>query len=121
NGVFAVPKDSDQDRLIVDAVFANAWFATPPKTKLPDPSHLARLVTDRSAGPLFVAKLSSAEGTSFSWMVEAAAWEPRGVYTSEVARLWTSDYLWTCLSISGSARQHNLSLDTALTKCAYPR
>ena len=50
-------------------------------------------------------------------MVEAAAWEPRGVYsvTPEVARLslsqWTSDYLWTCLSISGSARQHNLSLD----------
>jgi len=68
--------------------------------------------------------MSSAEGTSFSWMVEAAAWEPRGVYsvTPEVARLslslWTSDYLWTCLSISGSARQHNLSLDTPLTKCA---
>jgi len=33
--------------------------------------------------------MSSAEGTSFSWMVEAAAWEPRGVYsvTPEVARL----------------------------------
>ncbi len=35
-------------------------------------------------------------------------------------RLWTSDFLRTCLSISGSARQHNLSLDTPHTKCAYP-
>ena len=56
NGVFAVPKDTDQDRLIIDAVFANAWFTIPPKVKLPDPSHLARLVTTSQSGPLFVAK-----------------------------------------------------------------
>ena len=55
-GVFAVPKDTDQDRLIIDAVFANAWFTTPPKVKLPDPSHLAKLVTTSLSGPLFVAK-----------------------------------------------------------------
>ena len=35
NGVFAVPKDTEQDRLIIDAVFANAWFTIPPKVKLP--------------------------------------------------------------------------------------
>jgi hypothetical protein len=37
-------------------VFANAWFTTPPKVKLPDPSHLARIVTTSLSGPLFVAK-----------------------------------------------------------------
>src|SRR5262249_3906450 len=64
--------------------------------------------------------MSSAEGTSFSWMVEeadvGAAWR----LSFEVARLWTSAYLWTCLSISGSARQNNLSLDTPFKLCAYP-
>lgn len=55
NGVFAVPKDAAEDRLIVDAVFANACFAEPSKVRLPDPSHLARLRVPKGRR-LFVAK-----------------------------------------------------------------
>jgi hypothetical protein len=71
NGVFAVPKDSDQDRLIIDAVFANAWLTTPAKVKLPDPSHLARLTTSASSGPLFVAK---SDLSNFYHHLELPAW-----------------------------------------------
>lgn len=49
NGVFAVPKDSTEDRLIIDAVFANAYFTTPAKVELPDPSHLARLCASKGS------------------------------------------------------------------------
>jgi hypothetical protein len=56
NGVFAVPKDAEEDRLIIDAVFANAWFATPAKVQLPDPSHLAKVQCDPKHGPIYVAK-----------------------------------------------------------------
>jgi len=56
NGVFCVPKDDKEDRLIIDAVFANAWFVEPAKVRLPDPSHLARLIVSADSGPLYVAK-----------------------------------------------------------------
>jgi hypothetical protein len=57
NGVFCVPKDTKEDRLIIDAVFANAHFVEPIKVQLPDPSHLARLMLDPiHKGPVYVAK-----------------------------------------------------------------
>lgn len=49
NGVFAVPKDTQEDRLIIDAVFANAFFLPPAKVELPDPSHLARLCATKGS------------------------------------------------------------------------
>ena len=55
NGVFAVPKDTQEDRLIIDAVFANAFFSTPTKVELPDPSHLARLCAS-SGSSVYVIK-----------------------------------------------------------------
>jgi hypothetical protein len=55
NGVFAVPKDAAEDRLIIDAVFANAHFCPPAKVRLPDPSVLARVVVPPGSR-LFVTK-----------------------------------------------------------------
>jgi hypothetical protein len=55
NGLFAVPKDAAEDRFIIDAVFANAWFAQPVKARLPDPSVLARLSVPAGAR-LFITK-----------------------------------------------------------------
>ncbi len=55
-GVFAVPKDKDSDRLIIDARPANTVFAKPDPVKLPTPDLLARLSTDGSR-PFFVAKV----------------------------------------------------------------
>lgn len=43
NGVFAVGKDEESDRLIIDAQPANRLFADPPHVALPDPSHLVQL------------------------------------------------------------------------------
>ena len=43
NGIFAVHKDADYDRLIIDARFANDWFVEPPKTPLPTPAHVVQL------------------------------------------------------------------------------
>jgi hypothetical protein len=47
-------------------------------------------------------RMSSAEGTSFSWTVEEAAWVRRRV-SCELVHLWTSDFLWTfglCVDMS---------------------
>ena len=55
NGVFAVPKDEQEDRFIIDAVFANAHMVEPQKSHLPDPSHLSKLVLQQP-GPLYVVK-----------------------------------------------------------------
>ena len=43
NGVFAVGKDADSDRLIIDAQPANRLFVDSPHVSLPDPSHLVQL------------------------------------------------------------------------------
>ena len=43
NGVFAVLKDADADRLIIDAQPANRLFIDSPAVRLPDPSHLVQL------------------------------------------------------------------------------
>lgn len=43
NGVFAVGKDAESDRLIIDAQPANRQFVDPPHVTLPDPSHLVQL------------------------------------------------------------------------------
>jgi len=43
NGVFAVGKDADADRLIIDAQPANRLFVDSPRVSLPDPSHLVQL------------------------------------------------------------------------------
>jgi hypothetical protein len=53
NGLFCVPKGDDKLRLIMDARPCNALFLEPPDPKLPNPSVLARLVSDRE---FFVAK-----------------------------------------------------------------
>ena len=55
NGLFATPKDANEDRLILDGVFANALFAKPDKARLPDPSVLARIVVP-AGSRLHVAK-----------------------------------------------------------------
>lgn len=47
NGLFAVEKDENSDRLIIDARIANCYFVLPPHTKLPSPSHLVSLVIPR--------------------------------------------------------------------------
>jgi len=47
NGVFAVVKDSDADRLIIDAQPANRLFVDPPHVLLPNPSHLVQLHAER--------------------------------------------------------------------------
>lgn len=43
NGLFAVVKDADADRLIIDAQPANRLFVDPPHVCLPNPSHLVQL------------------------------------------------------------------------------
>jgi hypothetical protein len=43
NGVFAVAKDADSDRLIIDAQPANRMFVDSPHVALPNPSHLVQL------------------------------------------------------------------------------
>lgn len=43
NGIFAVEKDSQSDRLIIDAQPANRHFVDSPHVQLPDPSHLVQL------------------------------------------------------------------------------
>lgn len=43
NGLFAVVKDADADRLIIDAQPANRLFVDPPHVSLPNPSHLVQL------------------------------------------------------------------------------
>jgi hypothetical protein len=55
-GVFAVPKDEANDRLIIDARPTNTWFVEPDAVSLPTPDLLARLSADPSV-PLFVAKV----------------------------------------------------------------
>lgn len=54
NGVFAVAKDGDAQRLIIDARPANRLFKRPDKVSLPSPENLARLVAP--AEGFFVAK-----------------------------------------------------------------
>ena len=48
NGVFAVPKDENKQRLIIDARPANAFLIEPEKTKLPNPGDLGALYLDKS-------------------------------------------------------------------------
>ncbi len=43
NGVFAVAKDSDSDRLIIDAQPCNRLLVDPPHVDLPGPAHLAQM------------------------------------------------------------------------------
>ncbi len=43
NSVFAVSKDIDNDRLIIDAQAGNKYFVDPPNIHLPNPSHLCSL------------------------------------------------------------------------------
>lgn len=47
NGVFAVGKDAESDRLIIDAQPANRLFIDSPHVSLPDPSHLVQLRVPR--------------------------------------------------------------------------
>jgi len=47
NGVFAVAKDDNQDRLIIDAQPANRCFVDSPHVSLPNPSHLVQLRVPR--------------------------------------------------------------------------
>jgi hypothetical protein len=54
NGLFGVPKDGDQIRLIIDATPANLLMIPPPIVQLPNPSHLANI---QSSNPFYVAKL----------------------------------------------------------------
>lgn len=56
NGVFAVPKDENSDRLIVDARAANMVFTDPHKVELPGPDLLAQLVV-ADQQPVYVAKV----------------------------------------------------------------
>jgi hypothetical protein len=55
NGVFAVAKDADSDRLIIDAQPANRLFVDSPYVNLPDPSHLVQLHVPKGAR-MFVGK-----------------------------------------------------------------
>jgi hypothetical protein len=56
NGVFAVEKDGDKQRLIIDARPANNVFIDPPKVSLPTPDLLSQLVVP-SSRPFYVAKV----------------------------------------------------------------
>ena len=55
NGVFAVNKDRDTDRLIIDAQPANRLFVDSPYVSLPNPSHLVQLLVPTDS-ELFIAK-----------------------------------------------------------------
>ena len=56
NGIFAVPKDQDSQRLIIDARRANAVFAEPDHVELPTPDLLARLQAPHNV-EVFAAKV----------------------------------------------------------------
>lgn len=56
NGVFAVAKDDDKLRLIIDARPANALFVDPPAVQLPTPDLFAHIIPDPHR-PFFVAKV----------------------------------------------------------------
>lgn len=56
NGVFAVRKDRDTDRLIIDAQPANRLFVDSPYVNLPNPSHLVQLLVPEGS-TLFIGKL----------------------------------------------------------------
>ena len=56
NGVFAVAKDDDKLRLIIDARPANALFVDPPTVQLPTPDLFAHIIPDPHR-PFFVAKV----------------------------------------------------------------
>jgi hypothetical protein len=56
NGIFAVPKDGDAQRLIIDARAANAEFKDPPHVVLPTPDKLAA-VRAESGRHFFAAKV----------------------------------------------------------------
>lgn len=56
NGIFGVPKDGDNIRLIIDARRANAYFVDPPHVSLPTPDILSKLVAP-SGKPFYVAKV----------------------------------------------------------------
>jgi hypothetical protein len=77
NGVFAVPKDSSNDRLIIDARNCNKMFLKPEKVELPGPDYTSRLAADR---PFFVAKVDLADFYHRirlpSWMHEYLALPP---------------------------------------------
>ena len=55
NGLFAVEKDADADRLIIDAQPANRLFADPPHVSLPNPSHLVQLQVE-AGSKMYLAK-----------------------------------------------------------------
>ena len=55
NGVFAVGKDKESDRLIIDAQPANRLLIDSPTVKLPNPSHLVQLRVPRDT-PMYTAK-----------------------------------------------------------------
>lgn len=55
NGVFAVAKDAESDRLIIDAQPANRLFVDSPHVALPNPSHLVQLTLNKGER-CFVAK-----------------------------------------------------------------
>ena len=55
NGVFAVAKDTDTDRIIIDAQPCNRLFVDSPHVSLPGPSHLVQLILPGDA-TMFVAK-----------------------------------------------------------------
>jgi hypothetical protein len=56
NGVFGVPKDGGQIRLIINAIPANTQFQEPPKVELPTPDLLTHLSV-HSNSSLYVAKV----------------------------------------------------------------
>jgi hypothetical protein len=62
NGVFVVRKDTESDRLIINAKPANCYFAKPRPVNLPTPDVLAELALEQVTGPngaqqpLYVAK-----------------------------------------------------------------
>jgi hypothetical protein len=55
NGVFAVAKDADSDRLIIDAQHCNRLFVDSPHVALPGPSHLVQMHVPNAA-TMFVGK-----------------------------------------------------------------
>lgn len=60
NGVFAVAKDGDSDRVIIDAQPANRLFVDSPHVALPGPSHLVQLCIPAGA-TMFVGKTDMAD------------------------------------------------------------
>ena len=55
NGLFAVKKDADTQRLIIDARYANSLFLAPDRVALPTPDVISELVV-RAEDTLYVAK-----------------------------------------------------------------